>query len=59
MFEIDQRKTDIFMLLAKCQTTYNNEKGFRVIDSKSYTKDDIVTYYIDFEEQDPQFKSNL
>jgi hypothetical protein len=46
-FEIDQRKTDIFILLTKCLTAYNNEKGFKVTDSKAFSnKDGIVTYYI-------------
>ena len=50
IFEIDQRKIDIFLLLTKCLTLYNNEKGFRVIDVKAYSsKDGIVTHYIDFE----------
>lgn len=59
-FEIDQRKTDIFMLLTKCLTVYTNEKGFRITDSKAFNNKDtgIVTYYIEFEEQDPTFKSN-
>ena len=48
----------MFLLLTKCMTVYTSEKGFRVVDSKAFTnKDGIVTYYIDFEEQDPQFKS--
>lgn len=58
-FEIDQRKTDIFLLLTKCLTHYNNEKGFRILDEKGFmNKDGLVTFYIEFEEQDPQFKSN-
>ncbi len=48
------------MLLTKCLTVYTNEKGFRVTDSKAFNNKDtgIVTYYIEFEEQDPAFKSN-
>lgn len=39
----------MFLLMAKCLTIYNTEKGFRVVDSKAYTNNDgIVTHYIDF-----------
>lgn len=27
---------------------YNTEKDFRVIDMKAFTKDDLVTFYVDF-----------
>ena len=38
---------------------YNDKsKGFKVLDFKSMTQDDIITLYIDFEEQDPKWKSN-
>ena len=38
---------------------YNDKsKGFKVLDFKSMTQGDIITWYIDFEEQDPKWKSN-
>ena len=57
-FLIDQRKCDLFALISNFMSVYNTEKEFKVIDMKAFTKDDLVTFYVDFEERDPKFKSN-
>ncbi len=59
-FEIDQRKCDIFLLITNILNVYNNQKGFKIVDMKSYANPEgVVTTYIDFEENDPKFKSNV
>jgi hypothetical protein len=39
--------------------TYNSDQLFKVTDTKVFTNDNITTFYIEFEENDPKFKSNL
>lgn len=36
---------------------YNTDKTFRVIDMKVFTNNNLTTFYVDFEENDPKFKS--
>ena len=38
---------------------YQTDKNFKVIDMKVFTnpKNDLTTFYVDFEENDPKFKS--
>ena len=40
-------------------SVYNTEKDFKVIDMKAFTKDDLITFYVDFEEKDPKYKSKF
>ena len=47
-FLIDQRKCDLFALLSHFMSTYNTEKQFKVIDMKAFTKDDLITFYVEF-----------
>lgn len=58
IFEIDQRKCDLFSVIANFMGTYNSDKLFKVTDTKVFTSNNITTFYIDFEENDPKFKSN-
>jgi hypothetical protein len=58
IFEIDQRKCDLFSVIATYMGTYNGDRLFRVTDTKVFTSNNITTFYIDFEENDPKFKSN-
>jgi hypothetical protein len=60
MFEIDQRKCDLFILISTFMNTYQTDKTFKVIDMKAYTnpKNNLTTFYVEFEENDPTFKSN-
>ena len=56
-FTIDQRKCDLFGLISNFMSVYNTEKDFKVVDMKAFTKDDLITFYVDFEEKDPKYKS--
>ena len=56
---IDQRKCDLFGLISNFMSVYNTEKDFKVIDMKAFTKDDLITFYVDFEEKDPKYKSKF
>ena len=38
-------------------SVYNTEKDFNVVDMKAFTKVDLITFYVDFEERDPKYKS--
>lgn len=58
IFEIDQRKCDLFSVIATYMGVYNADRNFRVLDTKVFTSNNITTFYIDFEENDPKFKSN-
>ncbi len=60
IFQIDQRKCDLFSLISTFMNVYHTDKSFKVIDMKVFTnpKNDLVTFYVDFEENDPKFKSN-
>lgn len=40
-------------------SVYTNEKGFKVLDFKTLSQNDILTWYIDFEENDPKWKSKV
>lgn len=45
---IDQRKCDLFALISNFMGIYNTDKEFKVVDMKTFTKDDFVTFYVDF-----------
>lgn len=48
-FEIDQRKCNIFILVSIFFNHYNDKsKGFKVLDFKSMSQGEIITWYIDF-----------
>lgn len=48
------------MLLTNFFSHYSTEgNSYRVCDLKSMVKGDVTTWYIDFEEKDPKWKSNL
>ena len=59
-FEIDQRKCNIFDLIAKFFTLYNSttDGSFKILDMKTLSQGEVVTFTVDFEEQDPKWKSN-
>ena len=60
MFPIDQRKCDLFALISNFMSTYQADKSFRVTDMKAFSnKDGQTTFYVDFEENDPKFKSKF
>ena len=48
----------MFSLISNFIGIYNTDKQFKVTDMKAFTKDDFITFYVDFEENDPKFKSN-
>jgi hypothetical protein len=57
-FLVDQRKCDLFALIACFMSVYNTDKQFKVLDMKAFTREDgLVSFYVDFEENDPKFKS--
>ena len=58
-FLIDQRKCDLFALISNFMNVYNTQKDFKVIDMKAFTKDDLITFYVQFEEKDPKYKSKM
>lgn len=59
IFEVDQRKCDLLSLLSAFLSVYQTEKGFRVTDMKAFNQsaNGITTCYIDFEENDPKYRS--
>jgi hypothetical protein len=56
-FLIDQRKCDLFMLISTFMNVYNTDKQFRVTDMKAFSREDLITFFVEFEEHDPKFKS--
>lgn len=60
IFEVDQRKCDLLLLLSAFLSVYQTEKAFRVTEMKAFSQsaNGITTCYIDFEENDPKFRSN-
>ena len=48
----------MFSLISNFIGIYNTDKNFKVIDMKAFTKEDFITFYVDFEENDPKFKSS-
>lgn len=59
IFEIDQRKCDLFGLISSFMNVYNTDKTFKVNDMKVFTNNNVTTFYVDFEENDPKFKSKV
>jgi hypothetical protein len=57
IFEVDQRKCDLFQVVAQFMGSYNGDKNFKVTDLKVFTSNNVTTFYVDFEENDPKFKS--
>lgn len=59
IFEVDQRKCDLLSLLSAFLSVYQTDKSFRVTDMKAFNQsaNGITTCYIDFEENDPKFRS--
>jgi len=49
------------VLLTQFFNQYNNsqDNSYRISDLKSLVQGDVITFYIDFEERDPKWKSNL
>ena len=48
IFAIDQRKCDLFSLIANFMAIYQTDKNFKVTDLKAFTKDGQTTFYVDF-----------
>lgn len=59
IFEIDQRKCDLFTLISTFMNVYQTDKNFKVVDMKVFTNatNNLTTFYVDFQENDPKFKS--
>lgn len=58
VFEIDQRKCDLFSLISGFLSVFQTDRTFRVIDVKAFTSSsNLTTFYVEFEENDPKFKS--
>lgn len=46
------------MLISTFMSVFNTDKQFRVTDMKAFSREDLITFFVEFEENDPKFKSS-